>query len=42
MTWLRILASRARALLRKNRLDREMNEELQFHLDLQTEQYWFL
>ncbi len=39
MTWLRILASRARGLLRKNRLDREMNEELQFHLEMQTEQY---
>ena len=38
MTWLRVLKSRLAALLRKGRLEQELDEELRSHLEMQVEE----
>jgi hypothetical protein len=38
MTWLRILALRWMSLFRRGRLEQELNEELQSHLEMQVEE----
>src|SRR5262245_15489330 len=39
MRWLSVLISRLQSLLFRRRVERELDEELQFHLDRQTETY---
>ena len=39
MMWLRILASRLVGFMRKNRLDRDLDEELTAHLEMAIEEY---
>src|SRR6059036_1390937 len=38
MTWLRVLKSRLAALFRKDRLERELREELRSHLEMLVEE----
>src|SRR5687767_6050242 len=38
MTWLRVLVLRLVALLRKKRLEQELDEELSSHLEMQVEE----
>jgi hypothetical protein len=37
--WARVLASRLRGLFGHDRLDRELEAEVRFHLEMQTEEY---
>ena len=39
MTWHKRFASRVHALFQKRRLERELDEELRLHLEMQTEEY---
>ena len=38
-SWLRVMWSRLRSMLTKNRLDREFDEELTSHLELLTDEF---
>src|SRR5882762_9907572 len=38
MSWLRVLASRIRALFLKRHLERELDEELRAHIEMATEE----
>ena len=37
MSWPRVLAARLRSLFIRNRLDGELDDEVRFHLEMQTE-----
>jgi len=40
MTWLRIFLHRLRGLFLKRELERELEDEIRSHLDMQIEDYW--
>jgi hypothetical protein len=37
MSWPRVVAARLRSLFIRNRLDGELDDEVRFHLEMQTE-----
>src|ERR1041385_2546721 len=39
MAWLRVLAARVAGMFGKSRLERELDEEMQSHIEMATEEY---